>query len=569
MTLAEAATLAVPVPAQQLVLAAWAACGALFLGLGLLAERILEPFLEEAPDLWSVFWTGWAVMVLVLQPWHLFAPINDHARLLLLVLAAAGWLLAGKAPWRAMLGGLRRAWMLLPALAVLALWLSNHALAGPRFGDTGLYLVPAMHWDKSYAVVPGLANLFVSLGYNLSYFLYGAVIDAGPWQGRIYHVINSTLAFAVLARGLLAAGSLLRRDPRPLAPRLFQALAMGPTVELANSLYLTSPMPDTAVFLFGIVLAGELVGYLSDPRPTAGAMARVVLLAAVGITIKLSIAGLAVATAGIAYLWWMWRERPGLASWGWGTAAAAAMGLAVIAPWMTLNAISSGYPLYPAFVFPLPVDWIAKVDATKWIQKPMELAPLSTIFTQPAWWHQRLLSLGWMEPDAVRPLTAIAGAAVLACLARPLAWWRGRAAAVPMLVLLAPVCGFFFAFLNTPMPRYQGATLWIAAMLLVVVALAPFLASRALRIAIAAAVVAACFAPLGVEHEEMLALRDFEPSGRPVVHPMQLASGLVVNVPENQTCWDAELPCTSEPHPGLRLREPGNLAAGFAINDVP
>ena len=52
------------------------------------------------------------------------------------------------------------------------------------------------------------------------------------------------------------------------------------------------------------------------------------------------------------------------------------------------------------------------------------------------------------------------------------------------------------------------------------------------------------------------------------VEPRTLPSGLVVNVPSNETlcCWNAPLPCTPYPNPALRLRDPGNLEAGFRID---
>jgi hypothetical protein len=47
--------------------------------------------------------------------------------------------------------------------------------------------------------------------------------------------------------------------------------------------------------------------------------------------------------------------------------------------------------------------------------------------------------------------------------------------------------------------------------------------------------------------------------GRFVTH-----SGLALNVPLGDTqCWEASLPCTPHPTPGLRLRKSNDLAAGF------
>jgi hypothetical protein len=58
----------------------------------------------------------------------------------------------------------------------------------------------------------------------------------------------------------------------------------------------------------------------------------------------------------------------------------------------------------------------------------------------------------------------------------------------------------------------------------------------------------------------------FQPvEGEPVLTPYRTRSGLLIQaVPDR--CWDAPLPCTPNPAPNLRLREPGNLARGFAVD---
>ncbi|MFN2378482.1 MAG: hypothetical protein ABR538_18275 [Candidatus Binatia bacterium] len=559
------------VEAQQLVVSAWAAVAAVSLGLGLLAGRLFGPRLERAEDLWPTFWTGWALLLCLLQVWHLFLAVDDRARIAVATLAVLGWLVAGTAPWRLLAKALPRNIIPLLAIAATVWWLSDRSLAGPRFGDTGMYLIPTVHWYGSHAAVPGLANLFVPLGHNLSYFLYGALLDGGPLTHRIYHVINSVLVMALLARGLVACGRLLRRDSQGVAADLFHALALFPVMDLAVGLFLTSPSPDTGVFLFGLALAAELVVFLSQCEPSRAAMIRLVFLSAAGMTLKLSIAGLSVATGAMALLWWLWRRRPSV---GQAAAATALVSLAAAFPlgtWMIRNVVSSGYPLYPAFVFPMPVDWIARVDATAWIQKPMAMAPLWTVFTQWGWWQTRLLSLGWAEMDAVWPLTFVAVGASLFVLGRLLEWRRRPARELTVLVLVAPIAAFWFSFVNTPMPRYQGATLWILGIDFVVLALAAIVAGggRLLRGAVVVATLALAALPLVRTGEYWLGADDFEPTSSPRLHEETLASGLVVQVPENQVCWYAPLPCTPEPHPGLRLREPGNLAAGFAIDPGP
>src|SRR5205085_5946611 len=134
---------------------------------------------------------------------------------------------------------------------------------------------------------------------------------AAPFRQHAYPLISTLLALALIARGLFAALRLVASRHSTVGD-LFYTLAMVPLFDIVCSLYLTSPMPDTAVFLFGLVLAGELVELLAKPAPPRSQLFRLVFLSGVALTIKLSIAGLAVATPAVALVWWIWRTRPSI-----------------------------------------------------------------------------------------------------------------------------------------------------------------------------------------------------------------------------------------------------------------
>lgn len=559
---------------QRLVLASWAVVILAVTGVGFLARRVFGPGEGRPGAFWTSYWTGWGVLLALLQLWHLVRPVDDLARGAVLALGAVGLLTAAGRAARSLRRASPAAWgraaVAIAAGGAAAYWLSHLSLAGPRFGDTGMYLVPTVHWYDTHAIVPGLANLFVPLGHNLSYFLYAALLDGWPLARKFWHVANSVLVFALLARGISGAARIALSRSLETTADLFHLIAAIPTVDLATSLYLTSPSPDTGVYLFGLALAGELVSLLSDREPSRAAMLRTVFLAAVGMTLKISIGGLSVATGLLAWAWWARLSAGGTADAVRGLLLAAVAAAVPLGTWMLRNAITSGLPLYPVSWIALPVDWIMRTDATAWIQGPMEMAPLSTILTTPDWWRQRLVSLGWGESDVLRPL-AMAGAGLATFVVRKgIDWRRGRPSPVSPLVLLAPVAGFAFCFATTPMPRYQGATIWILGVDLLVLALAASVAEggRIVRGVIVAAAIVVAALPVVRSDDRWPELSGFQPTSPPRMHTRTLASGLVVNVPENQVCWYADLPCTPEPAPGLRLRRDGDLGSGFAV-DVP
>jgi hypothetical protein len=106
--------------------------------------------------------------------------------------------------------------------------------------------------------------------------------------------------------------------------------------------------------------------------------------------------------------------------------------------------------------------------------------------------------------------------------------------------------------------------MWLLAATAVLFALGPALLAAPARAAVALAALALTALPFAAGAALWLDLRDFPPSPAPLLDTRRLASGLEINVPTNSpACWGAPLPCTPRVHPGLRLRRPPDLGAGF------
>ena len=130
--------------------------------------------------------------------------------LLLFSLVAAFQLFAQRKSAARLIASLRneRAYLLL--MGLLALWLSNRALAMPIAYDTGYRDIQAVMWIDAYPLVPGLGNLFSSLAFNHSVYLYDALLDAAIWSGRSHHIATGLLIMAYLAQAVRAAQNLGR-----------------------------------------------------------------------------------------------------------------------------------------------------------------------------------------------------------------------------------------------------------------------------------------------------------------------------------------------------------------------
>ena len=388
--------------ASLLVLKAWVVIGLALIGIGLLFRRLWSAAATSVEELIQSFWLGWALLLVLLQLWHFFLPVDQRAAAAAVALGAIGIAVGGWRSWVALLRGIPRHLPTLAFFALLALGLSNRALDGPHFGDVGLYHLPVVYWDEAYPIVPGLGNLYVPFGHNISYFLWVAVLDVGPVAHRALHLSNSILVLALFARGLLGLDR-LSRTWRPCAPQdAYWALVLPIALGQAFSLFFTSPSPDQPLSLLGLVLGGELVAFFARQAPRRAPdfdLLAITLLVTAAITVKLSIAGLAGAVLLLAILRWLFHDRP-LRSGGWSTLIAMTeVAVAGATIWITGNLVLSGCPLYPSAVAALPVDWRVQADAVQWIEKPMVWGgPLWRLVLDWRWFLRRLDSLGWIRP---------------------------------------------------------------------------------------------------------------------------------------------------------------------------
>jgi hypothetical protein len=557
-------------PASWHVVSAWLAVGAALVGIGAFVRRLLGRAARSADEWLAGFWLGFAASVVVLQIWQLAAPVDRRVLVLLGALGAFGILREGTAPWRLLAGGVVRHGVAVLLCAGAAGWLALVALGGPRNGDSGLYHVPTMQWHLAYRLPPGLGNLAAPFAYNQSYFLWGALLQVGPLAGRGTHVTNLLFVAALLARVLLGLSRLVRR--RACAPVDAVYAALLPAVlPLALDVNETSPSPDIAVFTIGIVLAAELVRFLTTGR-RFGDLAALALLVGCCPPLKLSLGGAAAGTSLVAGLAWLGRAPERDASLSRAAAVLTAIALAASGVWMLRGVVLSGYPLYPSALLGAPVEWAVPYETvvaeSKLIRYWNGVEGWWWIaLRDPGWIIRWLPTLDWLRPDVLTPL-AIAAAATLASLGHRIA--RGRVPrALPAIVVVPILISVAFCIAAAPRARYGASAYWILAVETTWIALpATVLADGHARVRrlIAALVVGLATIFLYDGGPLDASLRDFEPHVRAVTTPRTLPSGLVVNDPGNtMQCWDAPLPCSPFKVDALRLRRPDDLAAGFTV----
>ena len=592
------------------VIGTWAIVFVGVSGSGLAFRRLLGATATADGGISAAFWQGLVLTLLYLQLWQLVLPIDGRAGAVLLTLGTAGWAWV-RPPLSGMIGGrfgvLRLS--LLALAAGLMLWAADRALAAPSAYDTGLYQLAAVAWAKTYAIVPGLANLHGRLGFNGSSLLFAAMLDTGPWSEQSTHLANGFLLLVFLLESLRQFGR-LKEGSAPLRPALFRAVLLGMgLVLLLNPFFsasLTTDLPAALLLLVALEQGYRFLLPDGEGRPAASqAVADFVLLtsAATGAAcVKLS----AACVAGLLWLVvaWVWYRRKDLPhdDLRRGLRWALALSLALALSWSVRSAVLSGYPAYPASFAPLAVDWkvpAEQVSAERdWIRQFARVHFLNHrldgdgIWNPAGWawvpsWVRGTIATEMGIVHVVLPLS-LGGFALLVWFARR--GWRQPTA--PWLLLVPLLGGSLFWFLTAPRPDFGLCTFWPLAALcgaeaghaalpgggrggpmLVALLSVLLVAGVGLTQRVSTVLTTTGNPKIWPVLRRILVVpagaRRFgiQPAPVAISDSFVTTSGLRLLVPRDDgRCWISALPCTPHPATNLRLRRPGDLAGGFAVD---
>ncbi len=574
------------------VLLSWLLLFLLFSGLGMLLLKLLGKSFKSGWDWLDSFWLGWALSLAVLQIWHLVLPVNETI-LLLLALIAAYQLFSLRASAARLLHRLsnERAYMLV--MAPLALWMSNRALAMPTAYDTGFRDIQAVMWLDAYPIVPGLGNLFSSLAFNHSVYLYDALLDASIWTGRSHHISTGLLLMVYLAQATRSAQNLLncRAEGAVRWSWILAALTIPYILfYTVGRSGITHFLTDTVVDVVGFVCVAYMLDFFQDRNLRASdrrfLVSRLAILILVGLTIKQTfvVFGLALAATVLR----VWLKRGGYSQ---DRARAArslklttVLGCVIIVPWLARGVLTSGYIAFPQPVGRVEVDWAIPHDQLLSRQRTMSTNTRIRGGAQ----AEVLGSWDWLGPwlrkfvsnimPTMLPSLISAVAFGLFTLGRFRNRGMNRArdpgvlALAPMLIMLA------FWFFTFPEPKYIRYMLWsLAAVSVILVFEAWSTVNLRLRILAVAGLAALCLAyvALLIVGRQSYPLPAGPDDGYydhwPVPYDQYVTnSGLQLNVPrgDGTQCWQVPLPCTPYPDARLEERVPGELRHGFRIAGI-
>jgi len=607
------------------VLLAWSGLCLIFTGLGLLIRRAFALVVRDAQSILTSLWIGWASAICFLQLWHFKFKVDWRVLAILTVGSTLGLLWNRKDLWRTITKNypptMHVGFVLV--MTAIAIWLANRAIGPALNADSGLYHFTSVRWAKSYPIVPGLGNLHYRLAFNSSYFLYVASLDIGAWAQESHHVANGFLLLVLLTQNLLSVVKLVGRAEQIKVYDIFDIVLLPSVLKEALGTNVSSPSPDLAVFVLGVVVSRQLLVFLVNShysrRERGYAVFWIIALASVGITVKLSFLILASATSLLAVIVWFVRGRSDdrtddKRAFTWVAIFAAA----TLIPWMTRGVILSGYIAYPAVTGSFPVEWripdsaVAEVarDIRAWARQPDGYTDPKKVLSDWEWLVPWAYRVSVSHFDVVIPLLLAFAGCFFTIFYRKTKKPEPNFTRVQWSFLLPSLTSVVVWFLEAPDPRFAGASFWVlggGAVTLAAQELRTSLNRRTIGLAviICVAVVGAIVTGMVRGRADVLRrviineknpLKVFldlstnlanpgqifrcliitEPgqdSGfypAPLVHldTVQTRSGLTLYVPKEGTakCWDAPLPCARRAIPNLRLRQEGNMSSGFILD---
>ncbi len=578
--------LAIPMGAALL---SWLLFFLLFSGLGVVILHLLGRRLESGTLLLDAFWLGWCLALALLQVWHLAFPVNDIA-LAILAVPSALLLLSQRRALGQIFLRLKANRSFLLAYGLLALWMSNRSLGMPVAYDTGFRDLQAVMWIDAYPIIPGLGNLFASLAYNQSAYLYDALLDTSIWSGRAHHIATGLLLMAYLAYALHAALKMIRhRSGAGLRWSWIFATFTIPYVMYYTVGWggITHFLTDTVVDLLGFLTMIYLLDFLQD-RAAPGNLReygflRLAILIGAGMTVKQTYIVFGLTSGFLAAGLWLWpagpdrdRMRKGLM-----TLFAVVWALAFILPWLLRGVATSGYPAYPHGIGRIEVDWAIPSEHIEIRQR--NLAANTRL--RGAKKDEVLSSWNWLTPwferlsqnvmTTVLPLAVTAGSLGFYCAGAWRNQRKGRRHALGAIVLLPVILSLTIWFFSYPNDKYIRYVLWTCAALTLILALcswnqAPW--PTRILILIAATTLAMGLVLYSIVRHETWPLSAGQDQGfyarpMPPIREFETDSGLKVNVPGSSVaqCWQIPLPCTPYPVASLALRVSGDIASGFRL----
>lgn len=559
-----------------------------------------------------VFWTGFSLLIALLQILQIFVPLGTYTAISLFIISLAGYFrhrnnlfqhissiknnsFPEARPGNAAYLASQSISLLFAGATVLlityaVLYTATAALHVPvTWYDTSLYHWQVVTWFQDYHIVPGLANLHFRLGYNSSLLLFAALSAQGSWKLLSPHIAMGFLVAALLGHWIYLLYSILKQ--RYFTP--FLILAIAGIIYLAfqfDNNEVNSLSTDLAMAVFSLAtITLYLIEYTGHNGNRIGtftnypAAIAVMATAATAVTVKLS----AIPGAILFFIYLVYlvirKTSPSVNRF---TLAIALFLLPALlcAGYFTRLILISGWFFYPVPVGNLHLPWSMPAHDVitqyhwllSWARMPMKSPEIvlnnGFEFWFKPWFRHFKGSMEYQLLIYSMPallLFSIAGSF----------WERGRKILYHcyLLPVIYPIASILYWFTFAPDLRFGSVFYFLLAGItaslgihLIVPACGRFKSGSIWHLFIIATIsLFAILFPLKRVEHSLLSIREIPDSypGYPAMKSVvidkcsSIPLSVLVPVKGNQ-CGAAPIPCTPYPHP-LRLVKSGDLQSGF------
>jgi hypothetical protein len=572
-----------------LIFVSWLLLFLMFSGLGLFVQRFLNQHITSGTLWLDAFWLGWALSLLILQLWHFVFPVNE---LILAIFMLIGFLslVVHRHQLLPIIRRLKQYRVFIVIFSLLILWLSNRAIDMPTAFDTGFRDIQAVMWIDTYPIVPGLNNLFASLAFNQSVYLYDALLDASIWSGRAYHIATGLLLVVFLAHATWSAVQLFHhRDGQGLRWSWILLTLLIPYIlfDTIRRGAITHYLTDTPVDLIGFLCVAFVIDFIQFYRvnepPNTYPIVKIAILIVTGFTLKQSFIVFGLGLGVLVFIVWIGRGgfRCGVMGFLRIILLVIIYGLLMCVPWMARGVVTSGYIAYPQSFGRFEVDW---AESPKLIAERQEMLATNTRIRYGDS-DEVLSSWDWVRPwlrDSISNLFEFSVPVSLSLLLMILygvGRFRHRTEqfelSIGVWVLLPMLVMMVVWFLSAPNIKYIKYILWINVAVLAILNLLVWSEIKwqwriysvlsVLMIGllyIAYLIVAMRGFPLVAGSDNGFYVRPMPP-----IKIVEIQNGATINTPDShiKQCWDIPLPCTPTARTRIFERVPGDLRHGFGL----
>jgi hypothetical protein len=251
----------------------------------------------------GALWLGFSSLLAFLECWHLFAPIDWRASIVVFLVSLLPLLsnqnrFEIKASFQNALYYSRKHYLQIFLICLIALIWCLRSMGLSNNFDSGLYHFGSIRWLNEYPIVPGLGNLHWRFALNQSYFGFLSLVNIYPFWNKGY---------AVGGLFLLILASLTLMQIARTQDKSWR-LALGGVVfiylgYLAGTL--PNPSPDTAVGLLEIAIFLLLFRLIKNQKNDTSQSLRdavvIIFLSFSLVTVKLSSVMFAVASICVVF----------------------------------------------------------------------------------------------------------------------------------------------------------------------------------------------------------------------------------------------------------------------------